>query len=168
MAANNGRQILIKARSTATPPHQIIIKSALVIARISPNRNPIKSTLTQVMKAKTTNPTASAECASSPSKASDDRLARRCKSINNIATTTEIQKTVKVIFNSSSNASATPSKAECESVSPKYASLRQITKQPSGPATTATPIPPTMARMKKSSSIFSLSKGAVFLTIVLF
>ena len=52
-------------------------------------------------------------------------------------------------------------------MSPKYASRLQITKQPNGPATTATPIPPSMARMKKSSSISGLAVFLVFIHIFL-
>ena len=131
----------------------MIIMSLTVIARISPKRNPIKSTLTHVMNASTTKPTANVACASSPSNASEDRLARRCNSISSSETATEIIKTVRVMFMSRRRAIATPNNAECDRVSPKYASRRQTIKHPSGPANRATPTPPTTARIKKSSNI---------------
>ena len=36
----------------------------------------------------------------------------------------------------------------------RLANLRHITKHPSGPTTVATPIPPTIERIKKSSNMF--------------
>jgi hypothetical protein len=64
-----------------------------------------------------------------------------------------MKNTANVMFNSNNSAIATPSNAECDNVSPKYASRRQTMKQPSGPAVTATPMPPIKALTKKSSSI---------------
>ena len=69
------------------------------MAKISPKRNPIKSTLTQLIKASTTKPTASAECANKPSNVSDERVARRCNNNKEKATKTETKKTTKVIEN---------------------------------------------------------------------
>jgi hypothetical protein len=57
------------------------------------------------------------------------------------------------MFSSNSSAIATPSNAEWDNVSPKYARRRQTMKHPSGPAIRATPIPPIKALTKKSSSI---------------
>ena len=56
-------------------------------------------------------------------------------------------------LNSIVKANVTPNKAEWARVSPKYDNLLQITKQPSGPVTKATPIPATKALIKKSSNI---------------
>ena len=62
-------------------------------------------------------------------------------------------KTVRVMFILRRSTIATPNNAECDKVSPKYARRRQTIKQPSGPASKATPVPPTTARIKKSSSM---------------
>src|SRR5690606_5515324 len=56
-----------------------------------------------------------------------------------------------------------PSRAECAMVSPKYAMRRQTTKQPSGAAAIAMPMPATSARAKKSSSI--VMAGVVVVTV---
>src|SRR5918996_3313784 len=48
---------------------------------------------------------------------------------------------------------AMPSSALCASAWPKKAMRRQTTKQPSGPASAATPTPPRIARTMKSSSM---------------
>ena len=81
-------------------------------------------------------------------------------------------KTVRVMFILRRSAIATPNNAECDKVSPKYARRRHTMKHPSGPASKATPMPPTTARMKKSSSmtlhldlfsVFSLKLSACIL-----
>ena len=46
--------------------------SVLVIDNISPNKKPIKSTLTQVINDKAINPSAIDECAKRPSKVSEE------------------------------------------------------------------------------------------------
>ena len=61
--------------------------------------------------------------------------------------------TEKAMFSSKEYAKVTPSRAEWASVSPKYDSLLQTTKHPSGPVTSATPSPATSALIKKSSNI---------------
>ena len=62
-------------------------------------------------------------------------------------------KTDIVKFISTKKASATPSKAAWDRVSPKYESLLHITKHQRGPVTIATPIPAIKALIKKSSNI---------------
>ena len=57
------------------------------------------------------------------------------------------------IENSNVNDSAIPSNAKCAVASPKYAILRHTTKHPKGAAASATPTPPSEARIIKSSSI---------------
>ena len=61
--------------------------------------------------------------------------------------------TAREIFMSMAREIVTPSKAAWAKVSPKKDKRRQITKQPSGPVTKATPKPAINALIKKSSNI---------------
>ena len=70
-----------------------------------------------------------------------------------IATTPDIIKTKIDISTLKRNPKVAPSKPEWANVSPKYASLLQMTKQPKGPATIAMPTPAIRDLTKKSSNI---------------
>ena len=120
---------------------------------MSPNNKPIRSKRIEERKPINTNPIASVECARRPSKESPANFVLFCKLIRSIATTEEIMKTDSVIFILNAYARVTPSKAECDNVSPKYDKRLHITKQPSGPAIIAIPTPAIKARVKKSSNI---------------
>ena len=57
------------------------------------------------------------------------------------------------MLRSNEKARVTPNSEECDNVPAKKDNLLQITKQPRGPVTKATPIPATNALIKKSSNI---------------
>ena len=69
-----------------------------VTANMSPNRKPIKSTLTHVIKLNATIPNARAEWARRPSNASADRVTLRCKIKSARETNTDTKKTLNVMF----------------------------------------------------------------------
>ncbi len=117
--ANKECQEIRSIKSTNAPPPQITAISLGVTAKISPKRKPIKSTLTHVIKLNPTNPSAKAECASSPSNASEERLTRLCNKISAREMKTDTENTANVVLTSKCSANATPSKAAQESVSPK-------------------------------------------------
>ena len=131
--------------------------------RISPNNKPMISKRIKERKPTITSPTAILECARIPSKASLGNLVFFCKLNKRIAIMLEIKNTDKEIFKLKDNANETPSKDECDKVSPKYDKRRHITKHPRGPVTIAIPIPAIRALTKKSSNIilqcFHLSSG---------
>jgi hypothetical protein len=63
---------------------------------------------------------------------------------------------------------ATPKIAACAVASPKYAIRRQTTKQPSGAAANATPIPASTALvMKSSSTVLYLLMGVIMIVVVM-
>ena len=74
VAANSFFHTRMRQIKTNKPPAQIIKISSFVIDNISPNKNPIKSTLTQVINERAISPSAIVEWASNPSKVSDDNL----------------------------------------------------------------------------------------------
>ena len=74
VAAKSFFQIKIRQIKTNKPPTQIIYMSRFVMDSISPNKNPIKSTLTQVINERAISPRAIVEWASNPSKVSDDNF----------------------------------------------------------------------------------------------
>src|SRR5690606_1602407 len=99
-----------------------------------------------------------------PRRASVDSVPFRCRRTSASEAIPATMKTPAVNSSWSRKASATPRRAEWAIVSPKYAMRRQTTKQPSGPATSARPIPATRARVKKSSSIMPL-RGQILLRL---
>ena len=86
---------------------------------MSPNNNPIISNLINAKNPITTSPTAREEWARSPNSASPGRLVFFWSWIKINAIADEIIKTEIAILNSNEYAIVTPSKAECERVSPK-------------------------------------------------
>ena len=120
---------------------------------MSPNSKPIISKRIKERKPTRTKPTAILECARIPNKASLGNLVFFCKLKRSTAIMLEIKKTEREIFMLKDRANATPSKDECDKVSPKYDNRRHITKHPKGPVTIAIPMPAIKALTKKSSNI---------------
>ena len=97
--------------------------------RISPNNKPMISKRIKERKPTITSPTAILECARIPSKASLGNLVFFCKLNKRIAIMLEIKNTDKEIFKLKDKANETPSKDECDKVSPKYDKRRHIVQQ---------------------------------------
>ena len=109
------------------PPIQTNVMSSVVTANMSPNNKPIKSKRIEERKPIKTKPIARVECARRPSRESPANFVLFCKLIKSIATIDEIKKTDKVILILNAYARVTPSKAECDNVSPKYDKRLHIT-----------------------------------------
>src|SRR6185437_4101762 len=127
----------------------------------------MRSTRTVSMNASATRPKDSALCDRMPSSVSPARRRCCCKATSSSASAMHSTRTVRLRLTPNRMPSATPSSAECDSVSPKYAMRRHTTKDPSGPATTATPIPASSARSTKSSMAGRHLRGLVVGLMVL-
>src|SRR5690606_26031328 len=79
-----------------------------------------------------------------------------CIIISNTAINTHTSSTPRFSEMPNTRPMTTPSNALCDSVSPKYAMRCQTTKQPRGPASNATPRPPSSARKTKLSMLHSI------------
>src|SRR5690554_1486378 len=126
------------------------------MASRSPNSRPVRSTRTSGMKLRETRPMARALWARMPSKVSVAKARVRESNTRATAMVTQVMTTPRFIGTLIRKLRVMPSNAEWARVSPKYAIRRQTTKQPRGPATRATPSPPSSARQKKSPSTESM------------